>query len=84
MKGNKTALVTGCSSGIGYTTCLLLARNNFKTYGSVRDLSKAKKIQEVIDEERLPIKIIPLDVNDPKSISKAIRDILYDSGKLTF
>ncbi len=58
MKGNKTALVTGCSSGIGYTTCLLLARNNFKTYGSVRDLSKAQKIQEVIDKEKLPLKII--------------------------
>lgn len=82
MKGNKTALVTGCSSGIGYTTCLLLARNNFKTYGSVRDLSKAKKIQEVIDKEKLPLKIIPLDVNDPEAISKAIRDILYDSGKI--
>ncbi|MGI8720411.1 MAG: SDR family oxidoreductase, partial [Nitrososphaeraceae archaeon] len=26
--------------------------------------------------------IIPLDVNDPESISKAIRDILYDSGKI--
>lgn len=82
MKGNKTALVTGCSSGIGYTTCLLLARNNFKTYGSVRDLTKAKKIQEVIDKEKLPLKIIPLDVNDPEAISKAIRDILYDSGKI--
>ena len=81
MKGNKTALVTGCSSGIGYATCLLLARNNFKTYGSVRDLSKAKKIQEVIDKEKLPIKIIPLDVNDPKSISKPIRDILYDYSR---
>src|SRR6188474_1975585 len=82
MKGNKTALVTGCSSGIGYATCLLLARNNFKTYGSVRDLSKAKKIQEVIDKEKLPLKIIPLDVNDPESINKAVRDILYDSGKI--
>ena len=48
----------------------------------MRDLSKAKKIQEVIDKERLPLKIIPLDVNDPESISKAIRDILYDSGKI--
>jgi short-subunit dehydrogenase len=45
-------------------------------------LSKAKKIQEVIDKEKLPLKIIPLDVNDPEAISKAIRDILYDSGKI--
>ena len=48
----------------------------------MRDLSKAKKIQEVIDKEKLPLKIIPLDVNDPEDISKAIRGILYDSGKI--
>ena len=82
MKRNKTALVTGCSSGIGYSTCLLLARNNFKVYGTVRNLSKAKKIQEVIDKEKIPLKIILLDVNDSESIHNAIRDILYDSGKI--
>ena len=54
MKGNKTALVTGCSSGIGYSTCLLLARNNFKTYGSVRDLSKAKKISRGDRQRKTP------------------------------
>ncbi len=81
MKTNKTALVTGCSSGIGYATCLLLfARNNFATYGSVRDLSKAERIQEITNKEKLPLKIIPLDVNDDESIRIAIRDILYDSG----
>jgi short-subunit dehydrogenase len=82
MKHNKTALVTGCSSGIGYSTCLLLARNNFKVYGTVRNLSKAKKIQEVIDKEKIPLKIILLDVNDSESIQNAIRDILYDSRKI--
>jgi NAD(P)-dependent dehydrogenase (short-subunit alcohol dehydrogenase family) len=45
MKDKKTVLVTGCSSGIGYATCLMFARNNFATYGSVRDLSKAERIQ---------------------------------------
>ena len=82
MKRNKTALVTGCSSGIGYSTCLLLARNNFKVYGTERNLSKAKKIQEVIDKEKIPLKIILLDVNDSESIQNAIRDILYDSRKI--
>jgi len=82
VKRNKTALVTGCSSGIGYSTCLLLARNNFKVYGTVRNLSKAKKIQEVIDKEKIPLKIILLDVNDSESIQNAIRDILYDSRKI--
>jgi len=48
----------------------------------VRNLSKAKKIQEVIDKEKIPLKIILLDVNDSESIQNAIRDILYDSRKI--
>lgn len=80
MKDKKTVLVTGCSSGIGYATCLVFARNNFATYGSVRDLSKAERIQEIINKEKLPLKIIRLDVNEDESIRIAIQKIISDSG----
>ena len=43
MKAQSVALVTGSSSGIGLETALLLARNGFKTYASMRDLKKSKK-----------------------------------------
>jgi short-subunit dehydrogenase len=80
MKDKKTVLVTGCSSGIGYATCLVFARNNFATYGSVRDLSKAGRIQEITNKEKLPLKIIRLDVNEDESIRIAIQKIISDSG----
>ena len=80
MKDKKTVLVTGCSSGIGYATCLVFARNNFATYGSVRDLSKAERIQEIINKEKLPLKIIRLDVHEDESIRIAIQKIISDSG----
>lgn len=80
MKDKKTVLVTGCSSGIGYTTCLVFARNNFATYGSVRDLSIAERIQEIINKEKLALKIIRLDVNEDESIRIAIQKIISDSG----
>jgi short-subunit dehydrogenase len=80
MKDKKTVLVTGCSSGIGYATCLVFARNNFVTYGSVRDLSKAGRIQEITNKEKLPLKIIRLDVNEDESIRIAIQKIISDSG----
>ena len=80
MKVKKTVLVTGCSSGIGFATCLGLSRNDFMTYGTVRNLSKAKRIQEIINREKLPLKIIQLDVNDNQSIKLAVKKILTDSG----
>ena len=82
MKDKKTVLVTGCSSGIGYATCLVFARNNFTTYGSVRELSKAERIQEITNKEKLPLKIIRLDVNEDESIRIAIQKIIADSGRI--
>jgi NAD(P)-dependent dehydrogenase (short-subunit alcohol dehydrogenase family) len=82
MEDKKTVLVTGCSSGIGYATCLVLARNNFITYGSVRDSSKSERIQEIINREKLPLKILRLDVNNDESIGVAIQKIISDSGKI--
>jgi NAD(P)-dependent dehydrogenase (short-subunit alcohol dehydrogenase family) len=38
----KVALVTGSSSGIGFETALLLARNGFHTYASMRNLENLK------------------------------------------
>jgi NAD(P)-dependent dehydrogenase (short-subunit alcohol dehydrogenase family) len=82
MKSERTVLVTGCSSGIGLATCHVLSRNNFRTYGTVRNLSKAKKIQDLINRESLPLKILHLDVTDNQSIKLAIKRILSDTGRI--
>ena len=82
MKSKRTVLVTGCSSGIGLATCHVLSRNNFMTYGTVRNLSKAKKIQDLINSENLSLKILRLDVNDNQSIKLAVKKILTDTGRI--
>jgi NAD(P)-dependent dehydrogenase (short-subunit alcohol dehydrogenase family) len=82
MKSIRTVLVTGCSSGIGLATCHVLSRNNFMTYGTVRNLSKAKKIQDIINGENLSLKILRLDVNDNQSIKIAVKKILTDTGRI--
>jgi len=82
MKSKRTVLVTGCSSGIGLATCHVLSRNNFMTYGTVRNLSKATKIQDLINRENLPLKILHLDVNDNQSIKLAVKRITSDTGRL--
>lgn len=82
MKSKRTVLVTGCSSGIGLATCHVLSRNNFMTYGTVRNLSKAKNIQDLMNRENLSLKILRLDVNDNQSIKLAIKKILNHTGRI--
>jgi NAD(P)-dependent dehydrogenase (short-subunit alcohol dehydrogenase family) len=82
MKSKRTVLVTGCSSGIGLATCHVLSRNNFMTYGTVRNFSKANNIRDLIDKENLSLKILHLDVNNDKSIKLAVKKILTDTGRI--
>ena len=78
----KVAIVTGTTSGIGYETCLSLARDGFYTFATVRDTKKAEKILQVAKKENLDIEIIELDVDDEKSISTAIQKILSKKQRI--
>ena len=79
---NKVALITGASSGIGFETSLTLARNEFRTFATMRNLSKSRKIREIAKKERLPLTVIPLDVNDNASIRTAIQNILAEARRI--
>ena len=68
----KVAIVTGSSSGIGFETSSLLARNGFFTYATMRNLDKSKKIIELKQKEKLPLEVLKLDVTDDKSVKQAI------------
>ena len=76
MKAQSVALITGSSSGIGFETALHLARNGFKTYASMRNLEKSKNIAQVAKEEKLPLEVVQLDVNDDISVKQAIDKIV--------
>jgi len=82
MKAQNVALVTGSSSGIGYETALLLARNGFNTYASMRNLEKSKSITEIANREKLPLKVIQLDVNDDRSFRKAIDRVVEENKRI--
>jgi len=78
----KVAVVTGSSSGIGFETSLVLARNNFDTYATMRNPEKGGKMRTIQSGENLPIEIIQLDVTSDKSVSDAIQSILSRSGRI--
>jgi NAD(P)-dependent dehydrogenase (short-subunit alcohol dehydrogenase family) len=57
-KDQKVVVVTGSSTGIGFETCLLFARNGILTYATMRDLTKADLIKNIAEKEKLPLNTI--------------------------
>ena len=78
----KVALVTGSSSGIGYETSLLLARNQITTYASMRNLKKSDELLKIVTNEKIPLKVIQLDVDDDKSVMNAVNTIVEENGSI--
>ena len=84
MQQKKIAVVTGSSSGIGFETSLLLARNGFYTYATIRSLDKSSKLVDISNEEdnNLSLDVLQLDVTDDKSVKDAINIIADKQGRI--
>ena len=78
----KVAIVTGSSSGIGFESAVLLARNGYITYATMRSPEKDTLIKVAAQKENLPIKIIQLDVTDDSSVQNAINRIISEAGRI--
>jgi NAD(P)-dependent dehydrogenase (short-subunit alcohol dehydrogenase family) len=76
------AVVTGSSSGIGFEIALMLARNGFQTYATMRNLAKSENIKSIASKENLPIHIEQLDVTDNKSVTNAIQAIVSKADRI--
>lgn len=70
---NKVILITGGSSGIGKSVGEFLTEKGYVVYGTSRTPSKIKKH---------PFKLIALDVNDTKTIAKAVETVILQEGKI--
>jgi NAD(P)-dependent dehydrogenase (short-subunit alcohol dehydrogenase family) len=78
----KVAIVTGSSSGIGFETSLLLTRNGFFTYATMRNPDKSNKIDELKQKEKLPLDVLKLDVTDNKSVNEAIEKVANEQERI--
>jgi len=79
---HRVALITGCSSGIGYETALMLGRNGFRTFATMRNTKKSDSLQEIIRKEGLDVSIQQLDVNDNASIENTINNIKNEANRI--
>ena len=82
VSNSKVAVVTGSSSGIGLETALVLAENGFKTYATMRNVSKASNILDRAQRKNLPIEVLELDVNSDKSVRQAVEKIVKAEGRI--
>ena len=61
---NKTAIVTGASKGVGYSTVKLLSENGYRVIAVSRDLSK---VSELVSEN---VEVYKLDITSKEDIEK--------------
>ena len=66
----KTILITGCSSGIGYDTAHYLHKNGYKVFASARKMQDVQRLQD----EGLDTYL--LDVTKPETIKNTLESIL--------
>jgi len=79
---HQVALITGCSSGIGYETALMLAKNGFNTFATMRKIKKSDSLQELIRKEKLALNILELDVNDEASVENTVNRIKNEAKRI--
>jgi NAD(P)-dependent dehydrogenase (short-subunit alcohol dehydrogenase family) len=84
MQDQMVAIVTGSSSGIGFETSLILARNGFHTYTTMRNLEeeKTKPLTEAVKNENLQLQALELDVDNDKSVADAINTIVEERKRI--
>jgi NAD(P)-dependent dehydrogenase (short-subunit alcohol dehydrogenase family) len=81
-ESNPVAVVTGSSTGIGFETSLMLARNGYFTYATMRDIQKSKEIERIAQEENLPIRIVEMDVDNDNSVKTTIEKIISERNRI--
>lgn len=79
---NRVALITGTSTGIGLYTAILLAKNNFIVYASMRDTGKKELLQNEAVKNDVSVNIVQLDVQVEESIRECVKNIIEKEGRL--
>jgi len=76
------ALITGCSTGIGYETALRFGRSGDRVYATMRDLAKAGALRDAAVAEGLDVRTVQLDVDSQASIDQAVAHVLREEGQV--
>jgi len=79
-------LISGCSSGIGLATAVLLSKDaekRFKVYATMRNLAKKGQLEDEGKECLGDTWIIKqMDVCSNESVEKAVKEVLDTEGRI--
>lgn len=73
-------LITGSSTGIGYAAAETLARIGHTVYATMRNPQRSPQLQQLAEDNHLPITILPMDVLDEQSVQHSINSVLSKEG----
>jgi NAD(P)-dependent dehydrogenase (short-subunit alcohol dehydrogenase family) len=76
----QTAIVTGCSTGIGFATALRLAREGCRVHATVRSDASGAALLEAAGG--LPVSLLVLDVDDDASVADGIASVVRAEGRV--
>jgi NAD(P)-dependent dehydrogenase (short-subunit alcohol dehydrogenase family) len=74
--------ITGSSTGIGLATAIAFGRAGHDVYATMRNPDRAPELASIAAKERLPIKVLPMDVDNDASVDKAVAEVLAESGRI--
>jgi NAD(P)-dependent dehydrogenase (short-subunit alcohol dehydrogenase family) len=75
-----TVLITGCSSGFGLETAVLLAKSGFRVFATMRNLDKRARLDAALAAAGAKAEILALDVTSEVSINAAIDRVVASAG----
>ncbi len=76
------ALITGCSTGIGFTTAVAMARAGHQVAAAMRNPNGSPELSELATAENLQVTVVQLDVDSDESVRSGVHGVLTTYGRM--
>lgn len=78
----QTVFITGGTDGLGKAAALLLAEKGYRVFAAGRSAEKRAELDRLAASKKLPLESVEIDVCNEDSVSRAVRQVLGESGAI--